>query len=173
MGGALFQSHRSNTCHHWHSQIWFRLEWTCYNCTLMRAELWQDKGKWVWVVCAKRSSFVVVRDFSTCPWPYLIELVLTFKQTHQSPLSIHSPTLLHHEVSSTWLLTSSPFGSQCWLGQLVNKNHRRGPGVPHTLRCLLSASPQPSASPAVNSWKRLIHNCSSSSSRVSEVCPHD
>lgn len=34
--------------------------------------------------------------------------------------------------------------------------------MPHTLRCLLSASPQPPALPAVNSWKRLIHNWSSS-----------
>lgn len=54
-----------------------------------------------------------------CHCFYLLELILTFTQTH---LPTYNPTSWRY-LSSTWLLTSSPFGSECWLGQVVNKNH--------------------------------------------------
>lgn len=160
--------------------MWVWSEWEHYNCTLMRVRLWQGSVKTtngsgsMYCVCLCVPTWSCI---SSWVWFSFLPLLLSYywhlhKHTH---LPIHpftySPTSWRH-LSSTWMLTSSPFGSECWLGQVVNKNHSRGPGVPHTLRCLLSVSPQPSALPAVNSWKRLIHNCSSSS-RVSKVCPHD
>lgn len=47
-----------------------------------------------------------------------------------------SPPTSWRHLSTTRMLTSSPCGSECWLGQVVDKNHSLGSGVPHVLRCL-------------------------------------
>lgn len=69
-------------------------------------------------------------------WTYVD--IYTNSPTH--PFT-HSPASWRH-LSSTQLRTSAPFGSACWLGQVVDKTHSRGPRrATHTQVSFISLSP--------------------------------